>query len=113
VTLRLLDHGEAVVDVPAKLSARMRVYATGQGSKTDDTDAHSVALVGVRMAGLREVVNDQALEVLRLLADRRRPIGVDHPHGLPAAPDLAGAASRRGETEPVRRPGPPAPRTAS
>ena len=78
LVLRLLDAGEQVVDVPAKLSARMRVYATGQGRKTDDTDAHSIALVGVRMTGLREVVNDQALEVLRLLADRRRRIGEDH-----------------------------------
>jgi transposase len=78
VALRLLDHGETVIDVPAKLSARMRVYATGQGRKTDDTDAHSIALVGVRMAGLREVVNDETLEVLRLLADRRRRIGEDH-----------------------------------
>lgn len=78
VALRLLDRGEKVVDVPAKLSARMRVYATGQGRKTDDTDAHSIALAGVRMRGLREVVSDQALEVLRLLADRRRRIGADH-----------------------------------
>jgi transposase len=78
VTLRLLDHGESVVDVPAKLSARMRVYATGQGRKTDDTDARSIALAGVRMAGLREIVNDQTLQVLRLLADRRRRIGEDH-----------------------------------
>lgn len=61
VVLRLLDAGEQVVDVPAKLSARMRVYATGQGRKTDDTDAHSIELVGVRMAGLRAVVNDESL----------------------------------------------------
>jgi transposase len=46
LVLRLLDAGETVVDVPSKLSARMRVYATGQGRKTDDTDAHSIALVG-------------------------------------------------------------------
>lgn len=78
VVLRLLDAGESVIDVPAKLSARMRVYATGQGRKTDDTDAHSIALVGVRMAGLRQVVNDESLEVLRLLVDRRRRIGADH-----------------------------------
>jgi len=78
LVLRLLDAGEQVVDVPAKLSARMRVYATGQGRKTDDTDAHSIALVGVRMTGLREVVSDQALAVLRLLVDRRRRIGEDH-----------------------------------
>ncbi len=67
-----------VVDVPAKLSARMRIFATGQGRKTDDTDAHSIALVGVRMAGLRSVVHDEQLEVLRLLVDRRRRIGEDH-----------------------------------
>jgi transposase len=29
------------------------VFATGQGRKTDATDAHSVAQVGTRMAGLR------------------------------------------------------------
>jgi transposase len=78
LVLRLLDAGEQVVDVPAKLSARMRVYATGQGRKTDGTDAHPIALVGVRMRGLREVAGDQTLEVLRLLADRRRRIGEDH-----------------------------------
>jgi transposase len=78
VALRLPGHGERVVDVPAKLSARMRAYATGQGRKTDDTDAHSIALAGVRVAGLREVASDQTLEVLRLLVDRRRRIGEDH-----------------------------------
>ena len=45
---RLLADGEQVVDVPPKLSARARVFATGQGRKTDATDAHSVALVGAR-----------------------------------------------------------------
>jgi transposase len=71
LVLRLPGAGETVIDVPTKLSARMRVYATGQGRKTDDTDAHSIALVGVRMTGLRHVVNDESLEVLRLLVDRR------------------------------------------
>jgi transposase len=75
---RLLADGETVVDVPPKLSARARVFATGQGRKTDATDAHSVALVGTRMAGLRPVVNDEQLTVLRILADRRRSLGEDH-----------------------------------
>ena len=70
--------GEQVVDVPPKLSARTRVFATGQGRKTDATDAHSVALVGTRMAGLRPVVNDEQLTVLRILVDRRRSLGEDH-----------------------------------
>jgi transposase len=75
---RLLADGEQVVDVPPKLSARARVFATGQGRKTDATDAHSVALVGTRMSGLRPVVNDEQLAVLRLLVDRRRSLGDDH-----------------------------------
>jgi transposase len=76
--MRLLAGGERVVDVPPKLSARARVFATGQGRKTDATDAHSVALVGTRMAGLRSVVNDEQLAVLRVLVDRRRSLGEDH-----------------------------------
>ena len=78
VAVRLLATGEEVVDVPPKLSARTRVFATGQGRKTDATDAHSVALVGTRMAGLRPVVNDEQLAVLRILVDRRRSLGEDH-----------------------------------
>jgi transposase len=78
IALRLLAGNEEVVDVPPKLSARTRVFATGQGRKTDATDAHSVALVGTRMAGLRPVVNDAQLAVLRLLVDRRRSLGEEH-----------------------------------
>jgi transposase len=78
VDLRLLADGQEVIDVPPKLSARARVFSTGQGRKTDATDAHSVALVGTRMAGLRTVVNDEQLAVLRVLVDRRRALGEDH-----------------------------------
>ncbi|MET8832867.1 IS110 family transposase [Micromonospora sp. NPDC004540] len=75
---RLLADGEQVVDVPPKLSARARVFATGQGRKTDATDAHSIALVGTRMGGLRPVINDEQLALLRILVDRRRSLGEDH-----------------------------------
>ena len=75
---RLLKDGEQVVDVPPKLSARVRQFATGQGRKTDATDAHSIALVGTRMAGLRPVVDDEQLAVLRILVDRRRALGEEH-----------------------------------
>lgn len=51
------------------------MFATGQGRKTD---AHSVALVDTRVAGLRPVVNDEQLTVLRILIDRRRSLGEDH-----------------------------------
>ncbi len=78
VATRLVEAGERVIDVPPKLSARVRIFATGQGRKTDATDAHSIALVGVRMSGLAPVVRDEQREVLRLLVDRRRRIGEEH-----------------------------------
>jgi transposase len=77
VANRLLADGEDVVDVPPKLSARARVFATGQGRKTDATDAHSVAWVGTRMR-LRPLINAEQLAVLRVLVDRRRSLGDDH-----------------------------------
>ena len=38
----------------------------------------SIALAGTRVAGLRPVVADADLDVLRLLADRRRQLGEEH-----------------------------------
>ena len=68
---RLLASGERVLDVPAKLAARARVFGTGQGRKTDATDTHSIVMVALRDKGLREVRDDPELTVLRLLCDRR------------------------------------------
>ena len=102
---RLVADGEQVVDVPPKLSARTRVFATGQGRKTDATDAHSVALVGTRMPGCARSPTSAA----RGAAGAGRPAPVagrgPHPDGLPAAPAAAGADPRRGEEGPVRGPG--------
>ena len=72
---RLVADGEPVVDVPAKLSARARVFSTGQGRKTDATDAHSVAVVALRTPGLRPVLVDDLTVALRLLVDRRDELG--------------------------------------
>jgi len=65
VALRLLRDGERVVHVPPKLSVRARVFATGQGRKTDATDAHSVALVGTRMAGLGPLIDTSSSQCCR------------------------------------------------
>jgi transposase len=40
----LVADGERVVDVPAKLAARVRVLSTGHGRKTDPDDALSVVV---------------------------------------------------------------------
>jgi len=71
---RLLASGERVLDVPAKLAARARVFDTGQGRKTDATDAHAIVMVALRDKGLRELSIDPDLTVLRLLCDRRDEI---------------------------------------
>ncbi|WUI12945.1 IS110 family transposase [Kineococcus sp. NBC_00420] len=73
---RLLADGEQVVDVPATLSARVRVFSTGNGRKTDATDAHSIALAAVRTSTLRRVQADGENMALRLLVDRRDELGV-------------------------------------
>jgi len=41
-----------VLDVPAKLAARARVFDTGQGRKTDATDAHAIVMVALGGQGL-------------------------------------------------------------
>jgi transposase len=61
--------------VPPKLSARVRVFDTGQGRKTDPVDAHSVAVAGLRSPALRQVVADDVTVALRLLVDRRDELG--------------------------------------
>jgi transposase len=68
---RLLADGEQVVDVPAKLAARVRVFDTGNARKTDATDAHAIAAVALRTPDLRVLSFDEDLVALRLLADRR------------------------------------------
>ena len=71
---RLLESGEHVLDVPAKLAARVRLFDTGHNRKTDALDAHSVAVVAVRTANLRVLRVDGELEALRMLTDRREAL---------------------------------------
>ncbi|MEU1432246.1 IS110 family transposase [Nocardia sp. NPDC005746] len=72
---RLVHDGETVIDVPAKLSAQVRVFATGNGRKTDPVDAHSVALAALHAPDLRRVTTDPELVALGMLADRRDELG--------------------------------------
>jgi transposase len=78
----LLADGERVPDVPAKLAARARVFDTGQGRKTDATDAHAVVMVALRDTGLRELSVDADRQVLRLLCDRRDELSRARAQGL-------------------------------
>jgi transposase len=55
ITHRLVHDGETVPDVPAKLSAQVRVFATGNGRKIDPVDAHSVTLAALHAPNLLRV----------------------------------------------------------
>src|SRR5215469_16915025 len=72
---RLVASGETVLDVPARLSAQVRVFATGNGRKSDPVDAHSVALAALRSPRLVQVEVSPDLLVLGMLADRRDELG--------------------------------------
>jgi transposase len=71
---RLVAEHETVVDVSTRRSALVRVYAGGNGRKTDDTDAHSIAMVGLQTPDLPVVRPDDRTVALRLLASRRHEL---------------------------------------
>ena len=68
---RLVASGESVVDVPPKLSARVRVLSSGNARKNDGLDALATALAASRNERLATVDLEAASEVLRLLSERR------------------------------------------
>ena len=68
---RLVANGEVVLDVPAKLAARVRVFSQGHGRKTDRDDAVSIGLAALDAAGVQAVQADGATVSLRLWCDRR------------------------------------------
>ena len=71
---RLVGDGEQVLDVPAKLAARVRVLSVGHGRNSDFGDAISVAITARSVPSLRRVgVEDQAT-VLHLLTKRRQDL---------------------------------------
>ena len=75
IAQRLVADGETVLDVPAKLSARARLFDTAQARKTDPADAHCVAVAALRTTELRQVTVDDTTVALKLLVDRRDSLG--------------------------------------
>jgi transposase len=74
VALRLVGAGETVVDVPAKLSSRARLLATGNARKNDRVDAFHVALAALGGGRLAEAVEEEHSETLRMLSERREDL---------------------------------------
>jgi transposase len=71
LAVRLAGSGESVVDVPPKLSARVRVLSSGNARKNDGVDALATALAASRNGRLAAVDPEAASEALRLLSERR------------------------------------------
>jgi transposase len=79
---RLAAAGESVVDVPPKLSARVRVLSSGNARKTDELDALATALAAWRNERLAEVDPEAESEVLRLLSERREDLVAERTRAL-------------------------------
>jgi transposase len=71
---QLVAAGEAVVDVPPNLAARVRLLDNNHSDKTDTHDARSAAIVALRNYRLRQVMLEDHRAVLRLLAKRHHDL---------------------------------------
>jgi transposase len=71
LTTRLRADGIEVIDVPAKLAARVRLLSTGHGSKNDDADAFSVGVAALTSQTLNTAEVDTATTALRAVVDHR------------------------------------------
>jgi transposase len=79
---RLAATGEAVVDVPPKLSARVRVLSTGNARKNDGLDALATALAASSNERLAAMDPEADSEVLRLLSERREDLVAERTRAL-------------------------------
>jgi transposase len=79
---RLAASGESVVDVPSKLSARVRVLSSGNSRKNDGLDALATALAASRNERLAAVDPEVGSEVLRLLSERREDLVAERTRAL-------------------------------
>ena len=83
---KLLAGGEQVVDVPPKLSAKVRVLSTGNARKNDRLDATFTALAALRNDRLASVQPEDGpeghAEILRLLTERREDLVAERTRSL-------------------------------
>ena len=82
LAMRLAAAEESVVDVPPKLSARVRVLSTGNARKNDEVDALATALAASRNERLASVDPEDSSEALRLLCERREDLVAERTRAL-------------------------------
>jgi transposase len=71
LTTLLRTDGIEVIDVPAKLAARVRVLSSGHGRKNDDADALSVGIAALTSHALGTAQIDAATTALRAVVEHR------------------------------------------
>jgi transposase len=74
LTARLAGDGVDVLDVPAKLAARVRLLSIGHGRKNDDADAVSIGIAALNATHLSTVTIDEAAAVLRAVVEHREDL---------------------------------------
>jgi transposase len=82
LAVRLVGSGESVVDVPPKLSARVRLLSSGNARKNDGLDALATALAASRNGRLAQVDPEAASETMRLLSERRGDLVAERTRAL-------------------------------
>jgi transposase len=82
LAMRLAAADESVVDVPPKLSARVRVLSTGNARKNDGVDALATALAASRNGRLAAVDPEESSEAMRLLSERREDLVAERTRAL-------------------------------
>jgi transposase len=71
---RLVALDEVVLDVPSRKSSLVRAFSAASGRKSDEVDAHAVALAALNSPDLERVRADDHATALRLLASRRKEL---------------------------------------
>ncbi len=71
LTRLLAAEGIEVIDVPAKLAARVRLLSTGHGRKTDEADAVSVGIAALTSTRLNSAAVDATIIAMRALVEHR------------------------------------------
>jgi transposase len=72
---QLVAAGEAVLDVPPALAARVRVLGSGRSAKNDPNDACAIAVAALRATSPRPVRGEDHVTILRLVTRRHRDLG--------------------------------------
>ena len=84
LAVRLAGSGQSVVDVPPKLSARVRVLSSfaGNALNNDELDALATAMAASRNERLAAVDPEAASETMRLLSERRGDLVAERTRAL-------------------------------